>query len=157
MSSVEQLKDCRDFYAEFLQVRFGDPVGATAASVSDLEQKLGFALPESYRQFLLWMGQDKNGALKGSEWFVDDVLPNDELLDEFLADNEVAEAVPSKRVCFFVHQGYMAAWFVDVTATDPVCLFYSEANSEPVVVDAGAFSSFLLKELQSVAKMSSPT
>ena len=152
MPNVEHLRSCREFYAEFLQARFGEPVGATAASVSDLEQELGFALPESYRQFLLWMGRGKNGALKGSEWFVDDILPNDEFLDEFLADNGVAEAAPSKRVCFFVHQGYMAAWFVDITAADPICSFYSEANSEPVVVDAGTFSSFLLKELQSVAE-----
>ncbi len=152
MSSVDHLKDCRDFYAKFLHARFGTPVGATAKSVSDLEQKLGFMLPESYRHFLLWMGSDKNGALKGSEWFVDDVLPNNEFLDEFLVDNGVAEAVPSKRICFFVHQGYMAAWFVDVTSADPVCLFYSEANSEPAVVDAGAFSLFLLKELQAVAE-----
>lgn len=152
MSSVDHLKDCREFYMEFLHARFGDPLGATAKSVSDLEQELGFMLPESYRQFLLWMGSDKDGVLKGSEWFIDDILSNNEFLDEFLADNGVAEAVPSHTVCFFVHQGYMAAWFVDVAASDPACSFYSEVNLEPVVVGAGSFSSFLLKELQAVAE-----
>lgn len=151
MQGVDYLKECRDFYARVLQPHFGVPFGASETAVSKLQHELGFTLPESYRQFLLWMGNDKQGALKGTEWFVDQVLSNGEFLDEFLPDNGIAETTSESRVCFFVHQGYMAAWFVDVEDVDPRCRFFSEANSEPVVADAGVFTSFLLKELQGVA------
>lgn len=152
MPSVDGLKECRDFYAKVLQPHFGTPLGVSETKVSDLQQKLGFVLPESYRQFLFWMGNDKHGALRGSEWFADDVLPNGEFLEEFLADNGVTETTSARRVCFFVHQGYMAAWFDDVGAEDPVCRFFSEASSDSVVTDAGTFTSFLLKELHGVGE-----
>ena len=54
MPSVDYLKECRDFYARVLQPCFGAPLGASETVVSELQQKLGFTLPESYRQFLLW-------------------------------------------------------------------------------------------------------
>lgn len=152
MPSVDYLKECRDFYARVLQPCFGAPLGASETAVSELQQKLGFTLPESYRQFLLWMGEDKQGPLRGSEWFVDDILPNGEFLDEFLLDNGVAETNPVERICFFVHQGYMAAWFAGGDAEDPLCHLYSESYPEPVVSSAGAFSSFLLKELRGAAE-----
>lgn len=151
MQSVDYLKDCRDFYAQALQPSFGVPVGVSEITVSELQQKLGFVLPESYRQFLLWMGGDKRGALRGSEWFADDVLANGEFLDEFLAENGVTETASDERVCFFVHQGYMAAWFVDIEAANPKCRFFSETSIEPVITNAGTFTSFLLNELKGVA------
>lgn len=151
MQSVDYLKECREFYTKVLELHFGKPVGASETSVSELQHELGFVLPESYRQFLHWMGNDKQGALRGTEWFIDEVLSNGEFLGELLSDNGIAETASDRRVCFFVHQGYMAAWFEDVGAADPKCRFFSEANSELVVDDVGSFTSFLLKELQGVA------
>lgn len=152
MPSVDHLQECRQFYVMALQPYFGAPKGASKTSLMQLQQKLGFVLPESYRQFLLWMGCDKIGALRGSEWFVEDVLANGQFLDEFLAENGVIDAASENRVCFFVHQGYMAAWFDDVCAADPMCRFYSEANSEPIVTNVGLFTEFLRKELQAAAE-----
>ncbi|MCG7521617.1 SMI1/KNR4 family protein [Ruegeria sp. Ofav3-42] len=151
MPSIDYLNECRNFYARVLQPQFDVPLGISEAAVKELERELGFALPESYRQFLLWMGNDKQGALRGSEWFADEIVFNNEFLDEFLSDNGIAETTSDRRVCFFVHQGYMAAWFDCLDGSDPICRFYSEANSEPFAIDAGPFTSFLLKELQGVA------
>jgi len=92
MQSVDHLKECREFYLRELQSHFGVPLGVSKATIFELQQKLGFVLPESFSQFLLWMGDDKRGALKGSDWFADDILPNDHFLDEFLAGNGVLEA-----------------------------------------------------------------
>ncbi len=152
MFGIDYLKNCRAFYSKELEKRYGIPVGASESSVTELQQKLDFELPESYRQFLLWMGNDRNGALRGSEWFCDDIVPNGEFLDEFLIENNV-HLRSTKRVCFFVHQGYMAAWFDDEGTPDPKCSFLSESNCD-LVRDAGPFSSFLLKELQGVAAAS---
>lgn len=100
------------------------------------------------------MGKDKHGALKGSEWFTDDVYDNQSFLEEFLDENAVIGVKGGKKVCFFSHQGYMAAWFsADANEQDPKCQFYSESNSNPVAIETGTFSQFLLKELNSVVKM----
>lgn len=155
MQDYDYLQECRKFYEQRLLSKFGPPVGATEAEVAELRANLDVNLPIAYHQFLLWMGKDKHGALKGSEWFIDEVCENGEFLDELLAENEVKRTASNPIVCFFVHQGYMAAWFsLDDPRSDPLCEFYSEANSNPIPINVGSFSSFLLKELQGVAETS---
>lgn len=151
MQDFDYIQECRNFYEQRLHSKFGPPVGATESEISMLQAKLDADLPIAYRQFLLWMGKDKHGALKGSEWFIDEVCENGDFLDEFLVENEVKRPEPNSTVCFFSHQGYMAAWFSKADPqSDPSCKFYSEANSNPVPIDAGPFSSVLLKELQGI-------
>ncbi len=102
MQDFDYLQDCRNFYEQRLHSKFDPPVGATEAEISVLQAKLDADLPIAYRQFLLWMGKDKHGALKGSEWFIDEVCENGDFLDEFLVENEVKRPEPNSTVCFFV-------------------------------------------------------
>ncbi|HAT84857.1 SMI1/KNR4 family protein [Cohaesibacter gelatinilyticus] len=153
MQNFDYLQDCRKLYDQRLLSKFGPPVGAAEVEITELQAKLDKNLPIAYRQFLLWMGKDKYGALKGSEWFIDEVYENGEFLEEFLAENEVKGMASNPIVCFFSHQAYMAAWFsLDNPQPDPLCEFYSEVSSNSVPVNVGPFSSFLLKELQGVAE-----
>lgn len=154
MNDIDYLYECRKFYTQRLLSRYGQPLGADESEVLSLQEKLGFDLPLAYRQFLLWMGNDKQGVLKGSEWFIDEVCDNQDFLEEFLTDNGVSKNVSGQVVCFFSHQGYMAAWFsIDGEQADPFCELYSEANSSLIPVGIDSFSSFLLKELQGVAEV----
>jgi len=153
MSNIDFLCRSRDLFDKRLSARFGQPTGASECEISELEKALGFRLPQAYRQYLFWMGKDKFGALKGSEWFIDDVQDNEVFLEEFLYENSVKNVNAGKKVCFFSHQGYMAAWFLaDDAECDPKCQFYSEFSSDIVSIDEGTFSQFLLKELRGVAK-----
>ncbi len=153
MVETDYLSECRDFYERYLIGKFGNPVGASADQIFTLEDELGLTLPLAHRQYLLWMGNDTNGALKGSEWFLKDLLGNIAFLGEFLRQNGVSYLEDRRAICFFSHQGYMAAWYYyDPMEPDPYCKYYSEASSEPVSKDDGRFSEFLLKELRGIAE-----
>ena len=153
MEKVDYLIECKELFERKLRVKFGEPVGLTEAALLVLEERLEVSFPAAYRQYLLWMGMDKNGVLRGSEWFADDLSDNQDFLTELLAENEVTGASTGKKVCFFSHQGYMAAWFLaDASELDPFCEFYSEADAHPSVKKVGRFSDFLLKELSGIVE-----
>jgi hypothetical protein len=157
MRDIDYLSESRDLFDRRLLARFDNPIGATEHEVSELEGVLGFRFPIAYRQYLLWMGKDKHGALKGSEWFIDDVEDNQDFLEEFLNENSVTSELDRRKFCIFSHQGYMGAWFLaGESEADPKCQFYSESNSDPIATDAGTFSQFLLKELQGIAEILDP-
>ena len=147
MSRTDYLSECRVLYDQKLSANFGIPVGVP-------EPEMGLTFPASYRQFLLWMGNDKNGALKGSAWFVDDLIDNQKFLDEFLNENEVSGVFNGPKLCFFSHQGYMAAWFsVFAPEADPICQFYSEARTTSVASSTESLSRFIYKELSGVVEV----
>lgn len=147
------LDDCKAFYRDHLQPYFGPPAGCTLEFVQELERTLGHRLPESYRDYLAWMGADHEGALRGSDWFANDVIENTRYVPELLQHNNLDWKLPHASVCFFVHQGYMCAWFdLDDSSEDPQCWFYCEGDT-PQPKLAGAFSEFLLGELAHVAEL----
>ena len=75
--------------ALYRDVRFplAEPVGASNAEVDALEARLGCQLPAAYREYLLWMGNDRSGVMAGTECFLADVDDNELGLSELLAEN----------------------------------------------------------------------
>ena len=143
--------ECQSYYDANLRSKYGIPTGAEESEIRRMEKKLGHSFPPAYRQFLRWMGNDYEGVLRGSEWFLSDIPNNNKLLPELLADNGVNSTLNSPYLCFFSHQGYMAAWFfLSEGGSDPICYFYSEADSIDNEISVGSFSSFLLTELKGV-------
>ena len=145
--------DCKKFYSSNLLYAFGEPNGSPSIEIEKLEKELERPFPEAYRQFLLWMGDDVFGPLRGSEWFLKDLRDNNEYLPDLLEDNAISFDSSKKYLCFFSHQGYMAGWFhLDNPSPDPDCLFFSEGNAGNTVANAGRFTDFLYKELEAVHK-----
>ena len=103
------LAECRYFYELHLKSKFGEPVGCSKDEILDFESKNEVELPFSYKQYLLWMGNDHEGVFRGSEWFFNRVLKNTEYLPEFLCENNVSCLNKGNALCFFSHQGYMSA------------------------------------------------
>jgi len=142
------ISGAQDVYAQHLEKEFGSPKGSNEKRIEACEKMLGYRFPKSYREYLTWMGDDKGGIFRGSEWFLDDVMSNTRLLPELLHDNNVTFEHEGTAVCFFSHQGYMAAWFyLPAKKDDPECYFFSEVMSPARVESTGTFSEFLVEEL----------
>ena len=124
-----------------------EPVGASDAEVAALEARLGCQLPVAYREYLLWMGNDRSGVLAGTECFLADVDDNELGLSELLAENALPPW-PHRAVVFFMHQGYIACWFRWGDASDdPQVYSFNEALRAEGVRSLGRFSDWLYKEL----------
>ncbi len=142
------LTSIKSMYSTRYASEFGEPRGCSERDVKALEQDLGRLLPEAYREYLLWMGNDKYGRLKGSDWFLTDVRENTAALPELLSENKISIDQLDDPFCFFMHQGYMAAWFdLCQTSDDPECFFFSEGNDAGEIEGPKTFSEFLKKEL----------
>ena len=122
--------------------------GVSEQEVEELERRLGGSLPESYRRFLLTMGSDEAGPLRGTDCLLRHVLANNDWLPRLLSQNDVQHNLPKRYVCFFMHQGYIAAWFdLNSTDSDPPCWVFSEYDV-PVPEQRGTFSSFMRAEVE---------
>lgn len=140
----------KQLHAEHVTPKLGSPVGAKPEDVEALERRLGFCLPQDYRDFLLWMGCDYEGIFRGSAWFIDCVFANKEVLRGLLQEAGSRYVLKDSHLVFFTHQGYMAAWF-DTESSDrnPECWFMNDSMTEPHVT--GLFSYALLKDIESLA------
>jgi hypothetical protein len=71
---------------------------------------------------------------------------------ELLTENNIPFELPEHYLCFFSHQGYMAAWFELPKVNDnPPFWFYNEATDMYKPVVEGSFTDVLLKDMRSLA------
>lgn len=130
----------------------GRPRGAPEAEILALEHRLGVRFPAAYREYLRWMGNDREGALQGSDCFIRNVETNANGLCELLRENGVAP--PSCRpIVFFLHQGYIACWFdAGDQSDDPDVSCFHENGESRVILPAGTFSDWLFEELLGISR-----
>lgn len=154
---MDYLSEAKQLHKDAIEPYKGPPVGAPEAEIAALEHEIGFALPEAYRQYLLWMGEDYKGCFVGSEWFLqngynDGKLPTD--IDDLYGLDFSRFVLPEQFFTFFSHQGYMAAWFLlPKEAEDPPVYYFGEGQGMTVPVLHGTFTQFLLMEMKSVASL----
>ena len=155
---MDHLAQIRHFHAEVIEPHRGRPVGCSSEEVTALEQEVGYPLPEAYRQYLFWMGNDYQGIFSGCDWFVGDAIPNTAYLPELHSDNGIKFALPAHYLAFFSHQGYLAAWFtLPKISENPPCYFFSEGGSSApdekvnVPVIAGTFTDVLFTDMKGLA------
>jgi hypothetical protein len=119
-------------------------VGASELEVAALEARLGCKFPQAYREYLLWMGADDGGLLRGTDCFIGDVEANEQGLGRLLAENGLPP-LPYRPVVFFLHQGYIACWFrMAGTAEDPEVLSFNEAEAGTGIRSLGHLLSLAL-------------
>ncbi len=154
MSQIERVKD---YYRTHLLARFGKPKGSSNEEVAEIERHIGHPLPGAYKEYLLWMGNDKEGVFRGSAWFASDVARNTEYVTQLLRENNIDWRPDGPILAFFSHQGYMIAWF-DVPADDddPRCYFFSEGKGMIEPREEGRFSEVLLAELEGAVATQRP-
>jgi hypothetical protein len=149
---MDPLASIKAFVRDRVEPRRGTTLGATEAEVAAFERMLGKPVPAAYRSYLLWMGQDVQGVLRGSDCFLSHVVDNNAYLPELLAENEVTFHLPASFVCFFMHQGYIAAWFdLDSADDDPPCWVFAEGSTPQPKLD-GTFASFISGQIRGIAE-----
>lgn len=140
-----------EFYRKAVQPSRGPAVGASEGDVVSLEERLGSRFPLAYREFLLWMGEDRKGLLQGTECFLGNIESNEQGLIDLLSENGLSAPV-YHPVVFFLHQGYIACWFrLGDTAEDPEVFSFNESMAEAGVRSLGNFSRWLYLELSGLA------
>lgn len=152
-SQPAYLAEIKLYHQLLIEPLKGKPVGCDDNEILALERHVGFPLPLAYKQYLSFMGKDYNGVFVGSDWFITDVKENTERVPELLKENHIAFVLPENYLCFFSHQGYIAAWF-DLTKTgdNPEVWFYGEGQGIDSPVIKGRFTEFLFQDLQGLTE-----
>lgn len=150
---IDYLSEIKEFHRRYIEPYKGKPKGCQDAEIRSLEKSFDFELPIAYKQYLAWMGKDYRGIFVGCDWFISDVNRNTVLVPELLKENEISFILPENYLCFFSHQGYIAAWFeLPKSEDNPLCWFYEEGlNLNPVV--EGRFTDVLLKDMRGFAEL----
>ena len=153
MSEIDYIANLKKYHAEKLFSLIGSPVGSSAEEIQTLESKLGFSFPLAYKQYLMWMGNDKSGVFVGCDWFLDDVWENTRDFKHLLKENNVDWNLPDAYCVFMGHQGYMGAYFeFPVLNDDPPVYFYSESSETNSVERIDGFVKFLTDDFLGMAE-----
>jgi hypothetical protein len=150
---IDYLAEVKEFHRQFVEPYKGKPKGCWDFEIRALEKSFGFELPLAYKQYLAWMGKDYNGVFVGCDWFISHVEDNTALVPELLEENNISFVLPENYLCFFSHQGYIAAWFELPKLNDnPPCWFYHEGMNlkEPII--EGTFTDILSKDMRGLAE-----
>ena len=98
------------------------------------------------------MGEDYYGIFQGTNCFITDVHANTTVLPKLLAENNIAFVLPKSLLVFYMHQGYVAAWFtLPKESDDPPIWFFSEGQDMKQPVTVGTFTDFLLTDMKGLA------
>jgi hypothetical protein len=139
-------------HRSLVEPALGPPVGASELDVAAVEGRLGGEFPSAYREYLLWMGSDRDGLLRGTDCFLGNVESNEQGFADLLQENEFPP-LQYRPVVFFLHQGYIACWFrMGDTEEDPMVFSFSEGEREAGIRMLGSFSKWLLAEISALAK-----
>ncbi|MCB1051623.1 MAG: SMI1/KNR4 family protein [Acidobacteria bacterium] len=150
---MKYLVEISELYDLQIKPYFGQPKGSDFTEIKALENEMAAKFPLAYTEFLLWMGRDKNGVFSGSNYWIDCVLSNNNYLPELLAENQIDYQLPKSYVTFFMHQGYIAAWFeLPFLSENPECLFFSEGQGFSSHQKYSSFTEFILNEMKNHTK-----
>lgn len=138
------------------ELKFVSPdelVSCTDPEIIDLEKKLGFSLPEAYKEFLLWIGKSAGRFLQGSDCFFEHLPYLKEWAVELLEENHFPYTLPEDAFVFFMHQGYQFSFFRLSEGDDPPIYSYCEGTNQTSFTKShNKFSEFMAKEIELHAK-----
>lgn len=130
--------------AELIRQEQPDGVcGITQEQINEIRRVWRVAqLPSAYIAFLTNMGARAGSMLRGTDAFYPVLLQMQDWADEFFDENAKILSLPDGALVFAMHQGYLAYWMSDISATDPEVVLCSELDSTPLRVWS-SFTAFL--------------
>lgn len=141
--TFKYLNDAALYYEKNLAL-LGAPRGCSEEEILAYEKMIGFSFPAAYKEFLSWMGNDRYGLFRGSNCCIEDLMGNCSALKELLEENNVKYDFPEFYLVFYMHQGYIAFWFIlKKNCEHPKCYGFSEGEGEDIPRDLGNFSNFM--------------
>lgn len=132
--------------------RFRKPKGCSVQEINELEMSVGFLLPEAYKQYLLYMGKDYQGPLRGTDCFLKHALQNTAYLPDLLDENQNPFELPDNYLAFYSHQGYAMAWFILPKENDnPPVYYWNEGQDLKIPTQFSTFTDFFVNELREIS------
>ena len=124
-------------------------LGCTESEVASLELLWKCKLPVVYRDFLLGLGKQAGGFLRGTSIFYRDLCrsPFRPYFEMLLKEAQSSFVLPETAVIFGSHQGYVFFYFDwKLGEDDPAVYIYEEGSASPA--SRGNFSQFLFRSLE---------
>lgn len=75
----------------------------TCEKIQRLEQFFGFKIPQSYRDFLEWMGEDGGDFMATESFWIGQVQTNQEEAAYLLKSGQCSDLLPSDAIIFYMH------------------------------------------------------
>jgi hypothetical protein len=114
-----------------IRLGLGAPAGVFPASEAELEgmEKRYGILPRAYQRFLERMGRGADGFMRGTTWFLPDILLQRDGSKPIAAPNGTW-SLGRDQILIAHHQGYLF-WFLDGPGDDPAVMGYREGAPNP--------------------------
>lgn len=103
-----------------IQTFYGNTQGCSIEEFNKLEQHYNIALPNTYKQFLLHIGNGADNYMKGSDYKYRWLLTLKDAANKILSD-EGLDQLPNNSFVFWMHQGYQ------------FCFFYTDSDDNPII------------------------
>jgi len=105
-------------------------------------------LPKVYEEFLLQMGKEAGSFMRGSSAFYVELFELKEWASELLQENKV-RALPEDAFVFWMHQGYLMAFFILGESDNPMVYYFGEGSGLSDFIKVGTLLEFFEKQLKS--------
>lgn len=140
----------KDKFEELDLVTCDEFQACTETEVNVLEKSLLHPLPQAYRNFLLWMGHGAGSFWQGSHCFYEQLVDIQKGAILLLQENNFRQQMPRDAFVFWMHQGYMFAFFRLSEGDDPpVYFYYAPVQPTDFELSWEHFSEFILAEAES--------
>lgn len=117
--------------------------------IEDLENMYSIKFPESYKEFLLWMGYSAGSFFFGSDIFFSQIPHLKMWAIELLDENKFDPPLPANAFVFMMHQGYQFYFFEVSENPDPPIYYYNESiHKLSYELKYRNLDEFLLEELK---------
>jgi len=119
--------------------------GCTREEIETYQNSNELKFPKVYTEFLLTMGKNAGDFMRGSDYEWDELPELKNAANETLADNKLPPLTQEDFV-FFMHQGYIFAFFKIGEGEDPKIYLFSEGDKKGVHIKYGSLSDFFHKQ-----------
>jgi len=125
------------------------PQPCTEDQVQALEKQLGITFPPSYREFLLWMGQNKAGIELTSSWGPDDLPGMKAKILQAMKDMNFPEKLPDDAFVFWDNQDYAFAFLLLSQGDDsPVYRYHQTLDPTTFGQTHNSFADWLTEHIE---------
>ena len=122
--------------------------GCSRAEIQKIENYYKVQLPETYVEFLKYMGKGAGKFMMGSSAFYDEIFDLKEGGIALLVENEF-KPLPNLAFVFWMHQGYQFAFFNVNDGQNPPIYYYTEGSVQAdFEKKENSFTDFLESQLQ---------
>lgn len=126
--------------------------GCKSSEVPALEQRIGYELPDSYREFLLAMGWGAGDFLRGTDIFYPHLESLFQEAKSLLEENSINFPRFNESFVFSMHQGHEFNFFLAKDHKDPPIWQYTEGNNPPQIIWS-SFDDFINKSISDHLKI----